>query len=149
MLLRKEITELTEMTERQKRVEENHKKGYNCAQAVACAYSDLFGVDEKEAFRAVECFGRGMGVMGTCGAVSAMAYLVGLKVSDANLENPKTKVDCYDTFKAMSELFANKNQSTLCSELKGMGTGVVLRSCQECMAHAAEIVEKHLLQENK
>ena len=56
MLLRKEITELTELTERQKRVEENHKKGYNCAQAVACAYSDLFGVDEKEAFRAVECF---------------------------------------------------------------------------------------------
>ena len=149
MLLRKEITELTELTERQKRVEENHKKGYNCAQAVACAYSDLFGVDEKEAFRAVECFGRGMGVMGTCGAVSAMAYLVGLKVSDANLEKPQTRVDCYDTVKAMSELFANKNQSTICSELKGMGTGVVLRSCQGCMADAAEIVEKHLLQENK
>ncbi len=67
----------------------------------------------------------------TCGAVSAMAYLVGLKVSDANLENPKTKVDCYDTFKAMSELFANKNQSTLCSELKGMGTGVVLEAARD------------------
>lgn len=137
------------MTERQKRVEANRAKGYNCAQAVACAYSDLFGVEEKEAFRAVECFGRGMGVMGTCGAVSAMAYLVGLKVSDANLENPKTKVDCYNTFKPMSEAFAAKNQSTICSELKGLGTGVVLRSCDGCMADAAEIVEEYLVQGNK
>lgn len=133
------------MTERMKKVEENHKKGYNCAQAVACAYSDLFGVDEKEAFRAVECFGRGMGVMGTCGAVSAMAYLVGLKLSDANLENPKTKVDCYNTFQTMNKDFEEKNQSTLCSELKGLHTGVVLRSCPGCMADAAEIVEKHLI----
>ena len=133
------------MTERMKRVEENHKKGYNCAQAVACAYSDLYGVDEKDAFRAVECFGRGMGVMCTCGAVSAMAYLVGLKVSDANLEHPQSKVDCYNTFKPMSEAFAAKNQSTLCSELKGIGTGVVLRSCPGCMQDAAEIIETHLI----
>ena len=133
------------MTERMKKVQENPKKGYNCAQALACAYSDLFGVDEKEAFRAVECFGRGMGVMGTCGAVSAMAYLVGLKVSDANLENPKTKVDCYNTFHPMSKAFEEKNLSTICSELKGIHTGVTLRSCPGCMADAAEIIEKHLI----
>lgn len=133
------------MTERMKKVEENHKKGYNCAQAVACAYSDLFGVDEKDAFRAVECFGRGMGVMGTCGAVSAMAYLVGLKLSDANLEHPKTKLDCYNTFQTMNKDFEEKNQSTLCRELKGVNTGVVLRSCSGCMEDAAEIVEKHLI----
>lgn len=133
------------MTERMKRVKENQKKGYNCAQAVACAYSDLYGVDEKEAFRAVECFGRGMGVMATCGAVSAMAYLVGLKVSDANLDNPKSKVSCYNTFKPMSEAFEAKNQTTLCSELKGVGTGVALRSCQGCMEDAAAIIEQYLL----
>ena len=26
---------------------ENHKKGYNCAQAVACAFSEQLGMDEK------------------------------------------------------------------------------------------------------
>ncbi len=134
-------------TERIEKVEENRKKGYNCAQAVACAYSDIFGVDEKEAFRSVECFGRGMGVMEVCGAVSAMAYLVGLKKSDANLENPKSKLSCYNTFQAMSDDFKEKNQSIICKELKGVDTGVMLRSCPGCMLDAAEIVEKHLIEE--
>lgn len=137
------------MTERFDKVAEKHKKGYNCAQAVACAYSDAFGVDEKEAFRATECFGRGMGVMGPCGAVSAMAYLVGLKVSDANLDNPKTKLDCYNTLKPMQEAFLTKNKSMECRTLKGVDTGVPLRSCLGCMQDAAQIIEEYLMQEKK
>lgn len=137
------------MTERYDKVTEKHAKGYNCAQAVACAYSDLFGVEEKEAFRATECFGRGMSTMGTCGAVSAMAYLVGLKLSDADLEHPKTKLDCYNTLKPMQEAFLAKNKSLECRKLKGVDTGVPLRSCLGCMQDAAEIVEKYLLQEEK
>ena len=42
---------------------ERHKKGYNCAQAVACTYCDLVGVSEEEAFRSTEAFGLGMGGM--------------------------------------------------------------------------------------
>lgn len=137
------------MTKRFDAVEEKHKKGYNCAQSVACAYSDLFGVAEKEAFRATECFGRGMGIMGPCGAVSAMAYLVGLKVSDGNLEDPKSKVDCYNTLKPMQEAFMEKNKSLECRTLKGMDTGVPLRSCLGCMQDAAELIEKYLLEEKK
>lgn len=137
------------MTTRFDAVAEKHKKGYNCAQAVACAYSDLFGVKEKDAFRATECFGRGMGIMGPCGAVSAMAYLVGLKVSDGDLENPKSKVDCYNTLKPMQDAFMEKNKSLECRKLKGMDTGVPLRSCLGCMQDAAELVEKYLLEEKK
>ena len=37
------------------------EKGYNCAQAVACTYCDLLGVDEKTVFKAIEGFGAGMG----------------------------------------------------------------------------------------
>ena len=135
------------MDSRIEKVMENHHKGYNCSQAVACAYSDLFGVDEKEAFRSVECFGRGMGIMGPCGAVSAMAYLVGLKVSDVNLDNPRSKVNCYNTFKPMTQAFVDKNQSLDCRVLKGVDTGVVLRSCAGCMKDAAEIIESYLLKE--
>ena len=32
---------------RKDRAVELHKKGYNCAQAVACNYCDLFGMDEE------------------------------------------------------------------------------------------------------
>lgn len=136
------------MESRLDKVMENHHKGYNCSQAVACTYCDLFGVDEKEAFRAVECFGRGMGIMGPCGAVSAMAYLVGLKVSDANLENPRSKVASYNTLQPMLKAFEQKNQSLDCRVLKGVDTGVMLRSCSGCMQDAAEIIEAQLLKEN-
>ena len=48
---------------------ERHKKGYNCAQAVACTYCDLVGVDEETMFKMTEALGLGMGCMdGTCGA---------------------------------------------------------------------------------
>ena len=58
------------------------KSGYNCAQAVAGAYADLLGMDEDTALRAVEGFGGGIGRMRlTCGAVTGMTFLCGLKYS--------------------------------------------------------------------
>ena len=33
---------------------ERHNKGYNCAQAVACTYCDLVGMDEETMFKATE-----------------------------------------------------------------------------------------------
>jgi len=124
---------------------ENHNKGYNCAQAVACAYSDLFGIDEKTAFRMSESFGLGMGAMEACGAVTAMAMVTGMKDSDGNMASPGTKVACYKKTKEMIKLFKAKNGSIICSELKGVGTGKPLRSCEGCIEDAIEIIEKNLL----
>ena len=64
-----------------------HDRGFNCCQAVACTYCDLFGMDEETAFKACEAFGAGMGGMeGTCGAVSGAVFLAGLKNSCGDLE---------------------------------------------------------------
>ena len=41
-----------------------HKKGYNCAQAVACTYCDLVGMDEETMFKATEALGGGLGIWG-------------------------------------------------------------------------------------
>ena len=50
---------------------EKRDRGYNCAQAVACTYCDLVGLDEKTMFKVIEGFGSGLANMhGTCGAVS-------------------------------------------------------------------------------
>lgn len=49
---------------------ENHRKGYNCAQSVACAYCDLVGLDEQSVFRATEAFGLVWRHAGYLGAVS-------------------------------------------------------------------------------
>ena len=36
---------------------EYHKKGYNCTQAVACAFCGEFGVSEEEMYKIAEGFG--------------------------------------------------------------------------------------------
>ena len=35
------------MTEQAEQAQRLHNKGYNCAQAVVCAYCDQFGLDEE------------------------------------------------------------------------------------------------------
>ncbi len=124
----------------------NHKKGYNCAQAVACAFCDKLGRDEKEVFELMEAFGFGMGTMGTCGAVSAMAAVVGMVESDGALDAPKTKKASYKAMKELTEKFLEKNGSIICREIKGVETKKVLRSCDGCVQDAAEIVEEYLSQ---
>ena len=132
------------MSEAAKKAVENHHKGYNCAQAVACAFCERLGRDEKEVFEMMEAFGFGMGNMGTCGAVSAMAAVVGMVESDGNLDAPKTKKASYKAMKELTEQFLEKNKSVICREIKGVDTGVMLRSCNGCIQDAAEIVEAYL-----
>lgn len=122
-----------------------HHKGYNCAQAVACAICKDLGRDEKEVFEIMEGFGFGMGCMGTCGAVSAMAALAGMKISDGNLEKPATKKLSYSASKQMIREFQEKNSSVICREIKGVDTGKVLRSCDGCVEDAAEIASRYLI----
>lgn len=44
--------------------------GYNCAQAVLCAYAEELRMDEKQLFALSEGFGSGLGcTLGTCGAL--------------------------------------------------------------------------------
>lgn len=121
-----------------------HKNGYNCAQAIACAYCDMFGIDEKTAFRIAEGCGLGMGAMETCGAVTAMALVTGMKESDGNLAAPGTRKICYSKSKKMIEKFKEKNGSIICHELKGVGTGTPLRSCGGCIKDAVVILEEEL-----
>ena len=49
--------------------------GYNCAQAVAVAFCDVTGLDEKIVAKAVSPFGGGMGrLREVCGAVSGNVF---------------------------------------------------------------------------
>lgn len=124
---------------------ENHKKGMNCAQAVACAFAEDMGVDENILFQMAEGFGAGMGGMeATCGAVSGAVLLTGIKCSSANVQNPVTKGTTYKMSREIIKQFQEKNESVICKVLKGVETGQVLRSCQGCIEDAAAIAEKVL-----
>lgn len=130
------------------RVEETikkHDKGYNCAQAVACTYCDLVGVDEETMFKMTEALGAGMGGMcGTCGAVTGACVLAGMKASTGHLKKPDSKAASYKLSREIVKQFAEQNHSVVCKELKGVETGKVLRACQDCITDAAAIAERVL-----
>lgn len=131
------------MSSRVENALENHGKGYNCCQAVACAYADLAGVDENLIFAAGEGFGAGMGGMQcTCGAVSGACMVAGLLKSSRNTEEPVTKGGTYRITKEIAQAFKEKNGSVICKDLKGIETKKVLRSCDGCIEDAAKILEQ-------
>lgn len=122
-----------------------HNKGYNCAQAVACTYCDLVGMDEDTMFKLTEALGLGMGSMqGTCGAVTGACVLAGMKASTGNLKTPNSKMKSYQLSRELTNQFQEKNKSLVCKELKGVETGIILRSCPDCIKDAARLVEQIL-----
>ncbi len=122
-----------------------HDQKFNCAQAVACAFAEEVGVDEKVLFTAAEGFGLGMGGMeGICGALSGAVLLAGFQNSDGNLTGPATKADTYKLSKEMVSRFKDKCGSTICKELKGTETGTVLCSCPDCICNGIEVVQEIL-----
>lgn len=134
-------TRIEEATERQLR-------GYNCAQAVACAYCDLAGVDESTMFKLTEGLGMGMGGMnGTCGAISAGCILAGFLNSSGTVDK-LTKFDTQKLSKEMTKRFIEKVGALSCKEIKGLETGKTLMSCPNCVITAAQIVQDVLFGES-
>ena len=96
----------------------NHQKGYNCSQAVLCAYHDLMGMDETNAFKIAEGFGSGMGgLRHTCGAVTAMFMVASYFASDGNKEQNDSRRSCYKNIYDLAVQFEQKNSSLMCDKL--------------------------------
>jgi len=135
--------EVFKMETRMEKAIEKRNRGYNCAQAVACSYCDVIGVDEKTVFRACEGLGTGMGNMeGTCGAVSGACVLMGFLSSTANLDVPNSKGRTLSLSKIIIDKFKERNGCTICRDLKGIETGTVIRSCPDCIRDACEFTEE-------
>ena len=131
------------MESRKKIAIEKHDLGYNCAQSVALTYADLVDMAPEHLFKITEGFGLGGGNMqGTCGAISGAIALIGLLNSCGNLEHPSTKAQTYALGREILERFKAQNGSILCHELKGAGTGKVLRSCPDCIMDACQLFEE-------
>lgn len=124
---------------------ERHQRGYNCAQAVACTYADLVGMDELTLFKACEGLGLGMGGMeGTCGALSGACVLAGLYNSTGDLQHPTSKGSTYALSRELTAEFGREAGALACHDLKGRETGKVLCPCPRCIQIACQLVEKHL-----
>ena len=91
--------------------------GYNCAQAVAMAFSDLVGLDETLIAKMASSFGGGMGRMReVCGAVSGMLLVTGTLYGYAEDEG-NVKMEHYALVQELAGKFREKNGSIICREI--------------------------------
>lgn len=129
------------------------KSGYNCAQAVFVAFSDVTGLDEKTALMLSSSFGGGMGRMReVCGAVSGMFMVAGQLYGYASPTDNDTKKEHYALIQRMAAKFREKNGSIICRELLGTNDSAPnptertdrfykKRPCAELVAMCAEITD--------
>ena len=118
---------------------ELHEKGFNCAQAITCAFADDVGVDVAAAFKLAEGLGGGMGShTETCGALSGACAIVGCATSDGP-HNPTTKTHTYELVKQLVANFSSEYESTICSDLKGLTGNLPKRPCDDYIKYAAFI----------
>lgn len=133
-------------------------QGYNCAQAVFAAFSDVTGVDGKLAIRLSSSFGGGMGRMReVCGTCSAMFMVAGILYGEGTETDHAVKAEHYKRIQYLAEEFRKQHETILCRELLN-GLAVTseptpekrteqyykVRPCVKYVRTAAEILDRYL-----
>lgn len=111
---------------------------YSCTQAVCTTYHEAAGVSEEMMMGCGAAFGSGMGCLeGTCGAIVGTGIVLGMY-------HKGDRVKATQGMRRIMKKFQARNDATVCKVLKGVGTGKVLRACDDCVADAAEFLEEEL-----
>ena len=141
-----------------KRARELFLEGYNCAQAVACAFDDLTGLDRETAARLSSSFGGGMGrLREVCGTVSGALLVLGMLCGYSDPGDPSAKIEHYHLVQEFARRFREINGTIICRELlAGVKTKpgnepeertaeyYATRPCLRHVGEAAAIVEELL-----
>ena len=111
----------------EKAVEYKHS-GYNCAQAVVKALTEAEGIEADSILLQTAGFAVGMGTMETtCGALIGANMIAGIKT-----EGKGTIMKS----KELYNQFVNLCGASICKDLKGRDTGVILCECDDCIRNA-------------
>ena len=106
---------------REERAAALFNEGYNCAQAVVLAFSDLFEEDEQTLATAVSGFGGGFSRMReVCGAVSGMTYVLSRLFGYSDPKDTDAKMHTYDIVRSACQKFEAQFGSIVCRELLGL-----------------------------
>ena len=121
------------MTRREMAVYNKHH-GCNCAQSVLMAFEDKMDIPAEKLKALGAGFAAGMGNMNaTCGALIGAVMAAGM-MNESGV--PTTVLS-----KQMSEAFSESCGAMRCRDLKGIDTGRLLCSCDDCIRHAVEMLE--------
>ena len=92
--------------------------GYNCAQAVAVAFTDVTGLTEQQAAKMASAFGGGMGRMReVCGAVSGMLMVLSYVYGYDTPGDDVSKKRLYGQVQELAAAFRVENGSIICREI--------------------------------
>ena len=107
-------------------------EGYNCAQAVACAFGDVTGLDVDTAARLASSFGGGLGrLREVCGTVSGAALVLGIARGYSDPKDYAAKKAHYARVQEFARRFREQNGSIVCRELLA-GVATVPGDAPEC-----------------
>lgn len=122
------------------------KNGYNCAQAVVCAYGDRYNLDRETARQISGGFGFGIaGSKNTCGAVSGMVMVASLHTGSPADPAKKTT---YPVVREMLEAFQARNDYIDCGSLLAHKDKTLINGkqagCIKCVEDCCDIIEEFL-----
>jgi C_GCAxxG_C_C family probable redox protein len=104
--------------ERIEKAVELFKEGFNCSQAVVCAFADKYGFTREQALKMSASFGGGIGRMReTCGAACGLFMLAGLETGATEGADSKGKAANYALVQELAEEFKQRNGALRCADL--------------------------------
>jgi len=101
-----------------KEAREAFLSGCNCAQSTAVAFADCCGITKEAMLKVTSGFGGGVaGLKQTCGVITGMAMVIGMKKGSADPKDMDNKAMIKTDIQAIASEFTEKFDSTLCAEL--------------------------------
>jgi C_GCAxxG_C_C family probable redox protein len=96
-------------------------KGFNCAQSVIAAKSDITGIPVTDSLRLATGFGGGMAMMQkTCGAVAGAYMVIGARYGRVNPDDTDARDRTYALIGEFNKRFLELHGSLSCRELMGV-----------------------------
>ena len=131
-------------------------QGYMCSQAVFAAFSENFGVTEKQALQIGACFGSGMNKGEVCGACTGALMTLGMRYGQFDLSDVESRAAQKAKAVRFLEEFEKREGSYICRDILGcdlsteegrsyaINKGLFKKICPKMVRTAAEITAQML-----
>ena len=131
-------------------------QGYMCSQAVFAAFSEDYGVTEKQALQIGACFGSGMNKGEVCGACTGALMALGMRYGQFDLSDVESRAAQKAKAVRFLEEFEKREGSYICRDILGcdlsteegrsyaINKGLFKKICPKMVKTAAEITSEML-----
>ena len=126
-------------------------QGYMCSQAVFAAFSEDYGVTEKQALQIGACFGSGMNKGEVCGACTGALMALGMRYGQFDLSDVESRaaqkakaVRFLEEFKKICRDILGCDLSTEEGRSYAINKGLFKKICPKMVKTAAEITSEML-----